>query len=120
MQEKAQTDAAKDELQRTLYYQSIALAEREWSANNLGRMEQLLDACPADLRGWEWHYLKRLRLQGIPPLRHPAAVLSAVFSPDGRWIASSSQEGKVTVWDATTGQERFAFPVHVRHVRSVA
>src|SRR5262249_24370375 len=72
------------------YRQRIALADREWSANNLGRMEQLLEDCPADLRGWEWHYLKRLRLPGIPPLRHETAVLSAVFSPDGRWIASGS------------------------------
>src|SRR5439155_15793006 len=100
---------ANQELRQNLYYQNIALAEREWSANNLARVEQLLDACPADLRGWEWHFVKRLRLQGIPPLRHAAAVFSAVFSPDGRWIASGSHDGKVTVWDATTGQERFAF-----------
>ena len=30
------------------YYQRVALAEREWSANNLGRMQQLLEECPAD------------------------------------------------------------------------
>jgi WD40 repeat protein/serine/threonine protein kinase len=117
---KAQTEAAKKELEHTLYFQRIALAEREWSANNLRRVEQLLDACPADNRGWEWHYLKRLRLEGIPPLRHPATVLSAVFSPDGRWIASGSQDGKVKVWDATTGRELFNFPAHRQHVRSVA
>src|SRR5438445_7484112 len=118
MQEKAQTDAAKDELQRTLYYQSIALAEREWSANNLGRVEQLLDACPADLRGWEWHYLKRLPLENIHPLSHPTAVQSAVFSPDGQWIVSGSHDGKVRVWDATTGQMRFAFQAHELHAHS--
>src|SRR5207245_3268213 len=55
------------DLQQNLYYHRIALAEREWSANNLSRVEQLLDACPPDLRGWEWHYLKRLRLESIPP-----------------------------------------------------
>src|SRR5438445_6913440 len=31
---KAQTEAAKEELERTLYYHRIALAERELSANN--------------------------------------------------------------------------------------
>src|SRR5439155_27011979 len=96
MREKAQTDAAKEDLERTLYCQRIALAEREWAANDLSRVDQLLDACPADLRGWEWHYLKRLRLEGIPSLRHAAAVLSAAISPDGRWIASGGQDGKVT------------------------
>src|SRR5207244_7927258 len=105
MQEKAQTEAARDELQctlsqleRTLYYQSIALAEREWSANNLARVEQLLGACPSDLRGWEWHYLKRRRLQSVGPFDHASAVFNAVFSPDGRWIASVSQDGKDRVW----------------------
>src|SRR5207253_973231 len=42
--EKAQTE-------RTLYYHRIGLAERDLSANNLGRVEQLLEECPADLRG---------------------------------------------------------------------
>jgi WD40 repeat protein/serine/threonine protein kinase len=106
----------------TAYFQGIALADREWSANNLGRMEQLLEECPADLRGWEWHYLKRLRLPGIPPLRHDAAVFSAMFSPDGRWIASGSQDGIVKIWDATTGQECYQFQAHEpqQHVRGVA
>src|SRR5262249_51693764 len=80
-----------------------------------------LDGCPADLRSWEWHYVKRLRLQGLSPLRHPtAAVFSAVFSPDGRWIVSASQAGKVTVWDATTGQQRSWFQAHEQHIHNVA
>jgi hypothetical protein len=110
--EKAQTDAAKEELERTLYYHRVALARDEWSATKLTRVEELLEACPAHLRGWEWYYVKRLRLQGIAPLRHPTPVHSAVFSPDGRWIASGSADGKITVWDATSGRERFAFRAH--------
>jgi WD40 repeat protein/serine/threonine protein kinase len=102
------------------YYQRIALAEREWSANNLGRMLQLLDDCPPDLRGWEWHYLNGLRLKVFPPLRHDSAVLCAVFSPDGKYIASSSQDGKVTFWDAKSGQRLFQFRAHESHARSVA
>ena len=57
-------DRERDTLERerrNSYRQRIALASREWSANNLSGMEALLDECPADLRGWEWHYLKRLR-----------------------------------------------------------
>jgi eukaryotic-like serine/threonine-protein kinase len=102
------------------YFQRIALAEREWSANNLGRMEKLLQECTPDLRGWEWYYLKGLRLESGSPLRHAAAVFSATFSPDGRWIASGSQDGIVKVWEATTGQERFPFRAHKNHVRCVA
>src|SRR5207244_1827636 len=55
-------------------------------------------------------------------LGHAAAVFSAAFSPDGRWIASGSFDGKVTIWDATTGGERLWFQAHDpdKHVRCVA
>src|SRR5262249_43689928 len=111
---------ANQELRQNSYYQNIALADCEWSANNLSRMERLLEACPADLRDWEWHYLKRLPLGGLPPLRHASQLFSAVFSPDGRWIASGSFGGMLTIWDANTGEERFRFRVHKKHVRCVA
>jgi WD40 repeat protein len=103
------------------YYQRIALAEREWSANNLGRMLQLLDECPEDLRGWEWHYLKRLPRGGLAPLRHSGAALSAAISPDGQCIASASQDGFVTLWDAQTGRKLFpSFKAHEGPSQSVA
>jgi WD40 repeat protein/serine/threonine protein kinase len=111
---------ANQDLRQGLYYQHIALAEREWTANNLGRMEELLEKCPADLRGWEWRYLRRLPLENMRPFRHPTGAQSAVFSPDGRWIASGSPDGKVRVWDATSGHQRFASPAHKSNVWSVA
>jgi WD40 repeat protein len=101
------------------YYERIALADREGSANNPGRVEELLEQCLSDLRGWEWYYLKRLRSKPLPPLRHDGAVLCAVFSPDGRRIASCDQEGWVKVWDADNGQELLRFLAHKNHVRRV-
>jgi WD40 repeat protein/serine/threonine protein kinase len=105
---------AKEELRQTLerervnsYYQRIALAEREWSANDLGRMQQTLEACPADLRGWEWHYLRRLPYRTLPPLNHDNLVHGAAFSPDSRRIASADHNGVVKVWDVQTGQVVF-------------
>jgi WD40 repeat protein/serine/threonine protein kinase len=119
LQAKDQLQLALERERQNLYYQRIALAEREWSANNLRGVEELLDACPADLRGWEWRYLKRRRLEGLPPMQHRAAVFSAAFSPDDQWIASGSQDGSVTIWEATTGQKRSEFPAHEKHVRCV-
>src|SRR5207245_9671533 len=86
------------------YYQRIALADREWSANNLGRMEQLLEECPADLRGWEWHYLKQIRYKTLSPLDHGSLVFSVAFSPTGQYLASGSRDGAIKVWDLDSGQ----------------
>jgi WD40 repeat protein/serine/threonine protein kinase len=97
--------AARNRLETQLQFERIALAEREWAANNLGRMQQLLDDCPEDLRGWEWYYLRRLPHGGLPPFRHNNAVLRVAISPDGKRIVSSTHDGYVTIWDAQTGQK---------------
>jgi WD40 repeat protein/serine/threonine protein kinase len=113
--------AARKRLETELYFQRIALAEREWEANNLGRMQRLLDECPEDLRGWEWYYLKRLPRGGLPPRRHSGALTRVAISPDGQRIASSSQDGFVTVWDAQKGQKLFpSFKAHEGAATSVA
>jgi WD40 repeat protein/serine/threonine protein kinase len=97
--------------QQNSYYQRIALAEREWSANNLGRMQQLLEECPADLHGWEWRYLKRLRHKTLPPLRHDSGVFCVAFNPTGQYLVSGSRDGIIKLWDAHTGQRLRVFPV---------
>jgi serine/threonine protein kinase len=68
---------------RNSYAQRIALANREWSANNLSRMESLLEECPTDLRGWEWHYLKRLPYSALHrcPTRAPSSVWRSAPTP---------------------------------------
>jgi WD40 repeat protein len=120
MREKAQTDAVKEKLERTLYYERIALADRELSWNNLGRAEQLLDDCRADLRGWEWHYLKRQRYKSLAPLYHDKRALCVAFSPDGQYLASAGLDGLIKVWDAHTGQSLRTFRTCDNPVFSVA
>jgi WD40 repeat protein/serine/threonine protein kinase len=103
------------------YFQRIALADREWSANNLARVEQLLDECPADLRGWEWHYLKRLRYKTLSALDHASLVLCVAFNPTGQYLASGSRDGIITVWDAhTAGQPLRTFAAGEKMVFGVA
>src|SRR5437588_660577 len=102
--------ATKKELEQNLYFTHIALAERELYDKNWGRAAELLDECPAHLRGWEWYYLKRLRHS--PPITlslGPRARLEnfsdLAFSPDGGWLATPSGEKDIKVWDAATGKE---------------
>jgi WD40 repeat protein/serine/threonine protein kinase len=99
---REKTRALESERQ-TSYYQNIALAERQLSAGNVGRAEELLNDCSPNLRGWEWHFLKRQRYGNPPPLKHSSHPQCVAFSPDGRQIASGCFDGAVQIWDATTG-----------------
>jgi WD40 repeat protein/serine/threonine protein kinase len=92
-----------------LYFNRMALAEREWTTNNIARVERLLDECPPHLRGWEWRYLKRQcrhELATLDSTESPAqswTVTSVRFSPDGRRIASASKGGSLLLWDVASG-----------------
>ena len=52
--------AAVEAKRQTAYFRQVSVAFNEWQATRVARSEQLLDECEEDLRGWEWHYLKRL------------------------------------------------------------
>jgi WD40 repeat protein/serine/threonine protein kinase len=96
-----------------LYFRRIALAEREVEAGNVGRAEELLEECPAALRGWEWHFLKRrCREEPLTFREHPAHVHYVALSPDGKTVASTSLApgatgtawGEIRVWERATGK----------------
>jgi WD40 repeat protein/serine/threonine protein kinase len=101
---------ARASAQRTLYFQRLGLAQRDLAINNIGSAEELLAECPAGLRGWEWHLLKRQPNES--PLVVPTGgvwVMHLACSADGRYLATggfdSSLRGQVKLRDMTTGKE---------------
>jgi WD40 repeat protein len=84
--------------------QSIALAHREWAANNLKGAEQLLEKCPARFRGWEWHYVKGLCHTELATLRgHGGLVMATAFLGNNQTVITASPDGTVRLWDALSG-----------------
>jgi WD40 repeat protein/serine/threonine protein kinase len=105
---------------REANFHRITLAHQDLSADNLGRALKLLEACPEDLREWEWHYL--MRLCKVEPLviRDRTAVNGVAFSPDGERLAAAGGDGAVKIWNSRTGKEVQAFKAHTDSVVSVA
>src|SRR5262249_12852417 len=101
-------------------FHRITLAHRELSADNLSRALKLLEACPEDLRGWEWHYLMRLCKVEPLVLHDNTEVNGVAFSPPGDRLASAGGDGAVKIWSSRTGQVIQKFPAHSDAVVCVA
>lgn len=66
------------------------------------------------MRGWEWRYLlgrrdgDHLAVLG----RHDSWISALAGSPDRRWLASSSEDGVVSLWDWEARREVARWPAH--------
>jgi WD40 repeat protein/serine/threonine protein kinase len=116
---------AQDDLEESLYFNRISLAAREIEARNVGRAEELLAECPRRLRGWEWHYLRRIARESPLVLRgHIGRFAALAYSPDGERVASIaidlerlSHNGEIRVWDTRFGREIWSARLNASGVR---
>ena len=118
---------AKLESDRRYYASEMKLASLEAEAGHIGLVEQRLrqhephTVRDPDLRGFEWHYLRRLCQLDLRTLRgHTAGVTGVAYSPDGRRLASASGDQTVKIWDAASGQELLTLKGHTGPVLRVA
>jgi WD40 repeat protein len=92
--EEGQTRAALAAQRRTAYLSDISLAAYEWAGNRPLRSAQLLEGCPADLRGWEWYYLWRMAHsaeQEYGDVRPGTSI--GGFTADGKHFLAADQSG---------------------------
>jgi WD40 repeat protein len=101
---------------QTAYVQRVMAAQFALQGNNVSQGERFLDACPSELRGWEWRYLKREchgELAELPTVGRVAVDrLPVVFSPDGTSFAAHDGPANVLrLGDSATGRVDFAIPL---------
>ena len=111
-----------EDLRRAMYVNSIQLAGAKYQEGNIRRVREVLNACPNDLRGWEWNRLNYVSDQSLMSfIAHPGHVNSLALSPDGKRIVSGGGDAIIKVWDIATGKELITIPkAHTNEITSVA
>jgi WD40 repeat protein len=100
-----------------LYARELGDARRWAAEGDVPAAEEALEACPADLRGWEWRFVMRWlarRVSDLPPVVGPFTPSRVAVSADGRWVAvggtahddrlgAAIPAAFVWLWDLRTG-----------------
>jgi len=110
------------------YAADVNLIQQDYERGDFGRVAQLLDAHrpqpsdKEDLRGFEWRYFWRLMHQNVHTFIHrgKGVVFSVAFSPNGKILASSKEDGTIKLWDMTTWREITTLSGHKDGVISLA
>lgn len=88
--------------ERDLYLKNLVLARERWQDNDIRAAQELLNACPPELRNWEWRFVRRLCESILHqfPKNHSQKITSVAYSPDGEWIVTGGYDRSVLLWNA--------------------
>src|SRR5579871_1175426 len=106
--------ALNETLRQAKYIADMNLAQHAWDANNLIRSRELLELHrprpgQQDLRGFEWHYLRRFFHRELRTVQaHNGASQAVAFTPDGKRLITFGyrtpdfEGAEIKLWDAAT------------------
>jgi len=100
VQAKGEAEQARKRAEFEAYVANLIAANASMSAGEPGSVRGRLDACPPDLRGWEWRWIDArsdasLRWVDVPG---PGLLDDAAMSANGPPLASRELDGTVRVW----------------------
>ena len=101
-------EIARDDQAGTNALNTTLLAKSRWNEGQVILANDMLEQVPDKFRYGGWHVLRR-QLEGsyTTLYGHLDAVKGAAFSPDGNLIAANAADGKLKVWDAHTGKNKY-------------
>lgn len=128
----AETQQQRALARRFHYFGQMNLGQRDWREHQVPSLLRRLEAAPADLRSFEWHYLRGLCHTDLRTYgEHQHAVTCVACSPTENLVASGSGKstflgadtegfGEVRLWDPDSGKLRRQLTGHLREVNAVA
>jgi hypothetical protein len=120
--QKAEELAAQlKESERRIDLSRLREAEVDFERNSVESARDKLAAIAPENRCIAWGLLRK-RVDGADLIlrRHTGWVMGVAFSPDGRRVATGSNDKTARVWDAATGQSVLELKGHAGNVTSVA
>ena len=102
------------------YHELITAAHQFWREHRRSDALAALDACPTQLRDWEWAYVRALCHSKVTTFSGHAGELRAIaFDGTGRLLAAGDESGGA-IWDTIALKTTGRFAAQVKRSDSIA
>jgi WD40 repeat protein/serine/threonine protein kinase len=114
--------AAQQRLEMDRYRERLRQARVLWEQRRAEEATERLDQIEPNMRGWEWHYLRRLAAGEKPKLEATTStpLRELAFSPDGRRLAIAGADGTVHLVYVSSPGKGTEIAAHADDVQGVA